>query len=377
MSLAEEVDQVPGTLYEAPATPGGWIAALQGMAGLLNANGGHFFTWNRNEGAVIESCTSGYSEEAQRAYANYYGAIDPRRRFIADNPVGEWLACHHHFDDAYARRSEFYNDFLIPAGARYALCARIFEDQGVESVFGLLRPAGASPFERRDVELIRRLTGHLLRAARLQREIHGLRLRCALGTTTLDSLRIGVVVADRDAGIKFSNAFAEDLLRHRIYLWARNGTLAAPDASTGAALGTLIRNAVDRARGGAMLIPRGEHRAALQILVAPLPARSSLAAEWQVPLALILISDPDVESWTIERCAATAFGLSAAETGLVIALAKGKTPAEFAAEKQVSMHTIRSQLRSVFAKTGTRRQAELIRLISALPPLMEPGPTQR
>jgi DNA-binding CsgD family transcriptional regulator len=62
-----------------------------------------------------------------------------------------------------------------------------------------------------------------------------------------------------------------------------------------------------------------------------------------------------------------AFGISSAEARLALALANGETPKEYAASRNLGLPTVRTQLQSLFAKTGTRRQSELMRtLIRAL-----------
>ncbi|WP_027168627.1 helix-turn-helix transcriptional regulator [Mesorhizobium sp. WSM3224] len=64
------------------------------------------------------------------------------------------------------------------------------------------------------------------------------------------------------------------------------------------------------------------------------------------------------------------FGLTCAETDLALRLASGDAPLEIAERSRLSRTTIRTQLASLFAKTETRRQAELVALlgrISVLP----------
>lgn len=64
------------------------------------------------------------------------------------------------------------------------------------------------------------------------------------------------------------------------------------------------------------------------------------------------------------------FGLTSAETRLAIEIARGGAPLDIARILRLSRTTIRSQLASLFAKTETKRQAELVALldrISVLP----------
>jgi|GEM_PF-6197589 len=58
-----------------------------------------------------------------------------------------------------------------------------------------------------------------------------------------------------------------------------------------------------------------------------------------------------------------AFGLTRAEAVVATMIAGGHTPAEIATHRNVSVETIRAQLRVLYAKTGTNRQAELVRLV--------------
>jgi DNA-binding CsgD family transcriptional regulator len=60
------------------------------------------------------------------------------------------------------------------------------------------------------------------------------------------------------------------------------------------------------------------------------------------------------------------FDLSPAEARVARLLLEGKSVAGIAAESKVGENTVRAHLKSIFAKTGVNRQAELVRLL-ALP----------
>lgn len=60
----------------------------------------------------------------------------------------------------------------------------------------------------------------------------------------------------------------------------------------------------------------------------------------------------------------SAYDLTAAEAKVALHVAAGGALADFAKTSGISRHTVRNQLRAVFQKTGVRRQAELVRLLS-------------
>jgi DNA-binding CsgD family transcriptional regulator len=72
------------------------------------------------------------------------------------------------------------------------------------------------------------------------------------------------------------------------------------------------------------------------------------------------------------------YGLTAAEAAVVRGLVEGRSLEEIAAERRVKPDTARTQLKQVFAKTRTRRQAELVRLVlTGIVPLSRPpGPEE-
>ena len=61
------------------------------------------------------------------------------------------------------------------------------------------------------------------------------------------------------------------------------------------------------------------------------------------------------------------FFLSEAEAELTVALCSGKSLDAVASERGVSVHTTRAQLKSIFNKTGTKRQADLMSLVLTSP----------
>jgi DNA-binding CsgD family transcriptional regulator len=67
------------------------------------------------------------------------------------------------------------------------------------------------------------------------------------------------------------------------------------------------------------------------------------------------ISQASLRSW---------FMLTPAEAQIALGIAEGKTIATIAKMRGVAVSTARGQLKSVFVKTGTHRQAELVALLA-------------
>src|SRR5690348_11800972 len=96
-------------------------------------------------------------------------------------------------------------------------------------------------------------------------------------------------------------------------------------------------------------------------MVAPLrPAKDGFGGS--IPAAIVFIRDAEQSTPSIEALRGL-FGLTAAEAGVALAIAKGRSLDAIAASHRVSLNTARTHLKNILSKTGTRRQAELVALL--------------
>lgn len=59
------------------------------------------------------------------------------------------------------------------------------------------------------------------------------------------------------------------------------------------------------------------------------------------------------------------YGLSSAESDVVVLLLRGQSTREAALSLEISVNTLRTHLRRIFAKTGARSQSELVLFLAA------------
>jgi DNA-binding CsgD family transcriptional regulator len=378
MDIEAGFDQVIGTFYEAATEPELWSAALIGAADLLGGVGGQFFLWNKLQRTAPVTVVGRLPAEGNALYARYYGAIDPRRQAAERLPVGTIMTCDEHFDDGRFRKSEFFNDFLVPFGVPYAAGGRVLETAELSAVITVIRNFHQGPFESREVAVLARLLPHVQRAARLHHRICQMKLRDMAFETAFDRLPFGVVIAHAAGRVLIANRAVEEMAAASDGLILSGARLTADRTDDAAALARLIDEVLQSAarRGGqgsgSLRISRPSGRRPYAVLVAPLSERTTLLADSQAPAALILITDPERQPEVLGRRLVELFGLTAAEARLAAALAEGKRLDEIADERGVRMPTLRTQLRVVLDKTGTTRQVDLVRLIVGLPAIRAP-----
>jgi DNA-binding CsgD family transcriptional regulator len=107
---------------------------------------------------------------------------------------------------------------------------------------------------------------------------------------------------------------------------------------------------------------RIERRDRRPLLIEAVPASGLFVDVFCRVRALVFITDLAEPVLTSAEKIAVVLGLTAAEGRLVSQLADGADLAEAAEQLGISVHTARSQVKSVFAKTDTHRQVELVSL---------------
>ncbi|WP_374683654.1 helix-turn-helix transcriptional regulator, partial [Accumulibacter sp.] len=100
----------------------------------------------------------------------------------------------------------------------------------------------------------------------------------------------------------------------------------------------------------------------------PLPQKQSLFSGMvQGDRVICLITPFDPRRVATVQQLMSLFGLTPAEARLAKAIGIGETLEVYAENSGLKVSTVRSQLKSIFAKTGTGRQTDLVRLISGIP----------
>jgi DNA-binding CsgD family transcriptional regulator len=84
---------------------------------------------------------------------------------------------------------------------------------------------------------------------------------------------------------------------------------------------------------------------------------------------MIVIVDPDLEPEPPVLLLRRLYGLTRSEAEIALMVLRGQGRNHIADELSLSLATVKTHLHHVFDKTGTHRQAELVRLLLSLDPL--------
>jgi DNA-binding CsgD family transcriptional regulator len=187
----------------------------------------------------------------------------------------------------------------------------------------------------------------------------------------LDLVQCGALLVDGDGRVIQYNSSAQRYLGTVISVM--HGQLIGLDCEANAALQLLVRRLVtthpkESAGGTTMLFARSEQHPVLACAVRLRPDGADAA---QSPTGLVILVDPNQQRAPAEYLLRLAFSLTPAEIRLAIGLLKGMSMQQIARLHGLSVGTLRNQLKTVFAKTRTRRQSELTVLLGRMAILAE------
>jgi DNA-binding CsgD family transcriptional regulator len=182
----------------------------------------------------------------------------------------------------------------------------------------------------------------------------------------LNRLPQGVILVDAEARVIFANRAAESMLRvERSLCLGRDGLRAEIPGETHRLRHMIAECAAPRlglgSAGGRLRLSR-EHGGPLTVLVAPHHTRFGWI-DVVCPRAILFITDPEATTNVRQQWLCEDFGLTPAEAGVAVEVLEADGLQAAAGRLGISLATARTHLAHVFDKTGTRRQAELVRLI--------------
>ncbi len=372
-----------GLIYEAALDPRRWPAFLQSYADTVNAPSAVllYHDVRAHRGGV--SASVGINPRALQKYNEHFATIDPwinsaeRRGLLRAGAVliGEALV-----PRPQLVRSEYYNDFAKDYGLCRILGGVICRDGYVTSNISTQRPDSHEPFGEKERTVLRILIPHLYRAMQVHRRIGTLEFANIALLDALDRMPIGVIVTRARGTIAFANRSAQRILELRDGLTSSvDGLKAAAPAET-RVLRSLVRTAATTAAGkgtdsgGAMALSRPSLRAPFSVLVTPLRAESLTGLGEQPGMAAVFVTDPELPVQADAQTVTQFWGLTPTEAAIAVMMASGQRISDISGQLAIADGTVRWHVKRVLAKTATKRQAELVRILTTSPAIVRRGP---
>ena len=361
-----------GDLYLNTEDDVGWAGVFARLSHRLATVTSHYFVID-TAGAVVGVAYDGYDPSANAAYYQRFLVNDPRM-LISKAYVGRVFSDVDVIDGAAFERSDVYNEALVPFGIRYTLFSTFPIADDVIGAQAFMRSRRTGAFDRNDVDALQLLLPHIQQATRLRHLLGHLRRSIGDLEAALSSSPSPLLILDGTGRIHAASRRGMAIIDGNDGLRVRQGRLEAErgdeTASLRTALASVVRLVEPTRRSGApspeprlVTIARREGPP-LSLLLLPLHEGHSLAAKSpRAGRVLAIVHDPTATVALDPSVVVAATDLTMTEALLAVFIAQGGTLASFAAERGTSEHTARTQLKRILDKTGTTRQADLVRFL--------------
>jgi DNA-binding CsgD family transcriptional regulator/PAS domain-containing protein len=267
--------------------------------------------------------------------------------------------------------NRYYTEWGRPQGLIDVMALPLARNAEWVGTIGMGRHETAGEIGAAEVTLARLLLPHLQRSVEISRLLELQTVAAQTFRATLDTLTVGVVLVDAELHILHTNKAADAMLSTGDPVRVMAGRLGARAPMASAALAEAVRQAGESEaalgrRGFGIPVPQADRTPCL-LQVLPLQAGALRSTLFDAgAAAAVFIASPAAPVASPAVALAAMFDLTAAESRVLASIAAGRSVQETAAAMDVATSTVKTHLLRVFTKTGTRRQADLVRLFTSL-----------
>lgn len=370
VSEQAELSRLAGDLYDAALDPALWNVVLKGVRDLVggasagivakDATANHGFVCF-DDGSIAPDYTASYFDR--------YVTLDPctTGHFFSSPEAPVSTADLIPYDEFQETR--FYREWARPQGLIDYMGAAIDKSATTAVVFNVMRHQRDGMFDEASRRRMRLVAPHVRRAAVIGNAIDLKTAQAASFVEVCDGLSTGIFLTDVRGRIVHANTAGRALLAEGDALHAASDRIAAshPEARQGlrSALAAAERGDAAIGAGGIALPIATNDGRALAAHVLPLTSgsRRETGSSYGA-VAALFVHKASVSLPSEPECIARHYRLTPTELRVLLAIVEVGGVPEVAETLGVAASTVKTHLGNLYAKTGTSRQADLVKLVA-------------
>lgn len=355
--MSADLEDLIDRVYEAAAVPELWPATLSAIGRFGGGGGALLFTSHGQDFRYVASPElEGYMAEFMAG--GWVAHNDRPIRLFAKQHAG-FLTDLDVYTPEELDANRLFTDFLRPRGYGWGAATAITVPSGERIVCDVERAYADGPVPAEIVGRLDAVRPHLARAATLSAR---LRLQAVqVAADVLEMVGLPAAILGRQGQALAMNARCQA----RLGTTVRDGPrFALVDPAADRLLAEALRALAAAGPASTRSIPLAAREAEPPAVVHVLPVKRSARDLFTAASAIVVITPLAREQLPGLSVLEGLFDLTPAEARVARGILGCRTVEQVAAESGTSPQTVRSQLKSVMAKTGVNRQVELVRLLS-------------
>jgi DNA-binding CsgD family transcriptional regulator len=355
-----------GGIYETAVNPASWPEVLGNVASFVGGQSVGLVSSYMSHQRVDVHRHFGCDPHYLQLYRDRHLTFDPLSPlpFFA---VGDVATSKDYMPQAEFQDGRFYREWLRPQGMVDAASVVLEKTPTSTAYFAVIRGEATGPVDdemRRRVQII---APHVGRAVQIGKVLELRQAEVSTFADMLDGLRAGVLLVDDNGRIVFANAASRVLLAAGDPLRDIRGRLTARDAMANGALQAAFAAAGDQAGGvGDIALPVAALDG-VRYVAHLLPLTSSArrpAGLAPTAVAALFVHQATADSISLAEALARHFKLTPTEIRVLLAIVEIGGGPEVAEALGIAGSTVKTHLSRLYQKTGTGRQADLVKLMA-------------
>jgi DNA-binding CsgD family transcriptional regulator len=302
-------------------------------------------------------------------YRQHYAKLDPTTAPMFLRDVGEVAAATDLLPHSDLHKTCFYKEWQQPQGFVDTLQASL--DKSATDFVDLcfMRDGESGMFDNAARDRLRLIIPHLRRAVLVGKLVDRTTAQAATFGDALDGICAGLFLVDAGGQIVHANASGQAMLAQGVLVRGSSGKLTTHDTSAAQGLNEIFSSAAtDRAGSGPQvgavpLTGRGGEHYVAHVLSLSAGARRLAGADDRA-VAALFVQKASRDLPSPQNAIAKLYRLTPTELRVLAGIVQVGGVPEVALARGISVSTVKTHLRRLFAKTGTDRQADLVKLVA-------------
>lgn len=310
------------------------------------------------------------AEQAEQEIFAAHSQMSDKIELIPDDVIVAGMGKNATHEDMFALP---HMQMQMKFGLKHRAGALLNKDDFYRDRFALQYPIDKGPLTGEELGRASIIMPHLAKAINLARPTRQKQVYSNSITNAIESLSVGICILDANERVAYKNAeFARQIEAYRAMRISRDGKLIFEEDRFDQPVHDLLGHHSNHGKFGAR--PRKEAVAsalpndptfALCIEVAPL-SQAVEFGEKQLEGHIVYSLDTSLSHTVRTDMMRQLFNLTKSEASIVELLAEGLTNQQISEQRNKSIHTVNSQVKSVLSKTNAANRTQLIRLATNL-----------
>ena len=370
MANAQMLDTIVD-VYSAPGSTDKWDSALESINNLVGGKASAYVLINNSDGYAEFSNSFGYSKNLMESYSGPEGDVvsDVRYKYLHNLVPGKVFRDMEFVESRKDWNSMPWNIFEREnMGIYYCMTAQISTHGVWSDYISVNRLESRGPNTDEEKQDLQQLLPHLSRAAELNRLVNRLDEMYGLVLSVLDQLMIGVIIVDKQQRVVTANTSAHDISERSGAFKCSGGRVKMTAVEADATLTNILQRSIGTAtgsandQGGSLVVPSRRDHSKLLFDIMPLRDDGFSDADG-VKGAAVFILDPTADYPFSTAGLREIFNLTNSETQVSQLLVNGLSVNQIAEQRDTRPDTVRDQLKSIYQKTDTSGQLDLLRKV--------------